>query len=283
MRFERRGQSAGAKKSNGVKRRAKSSAAITLKFMVKSDFTFGSLFTGIGGFDLGLERAEMRCAWQVENDEYAQRVLQHHWPNVERFTDVRDVGAHNLRPVDLVAGGFPCTDISISNAKGKGLDGERSGLWSQQYRIICELRPNYALIENVPNLLGKGLDRVLCDLAACGYDAEWEVISACAFGAPHTRERLFILAYPNGFGGYRRWLSIESGQDAYEWEAAKAPRYLQIQDGPRDPRRVRRSVAGLPRKLDALRGLGNAVAPPVAERIGRAILKRHREYFNAAA
>lgn len=248
---------------------------------MNEDFTFGSLFTGIGGFDLGLERAGMRCAWQVENDAYCQRVLQHHWPNVERFSDVRDVGALNLRPVDLIAGGFPCTDLSISNAKGQGLDGARSGLWREQYRIICELRPSYALIENVPNLTGKGLDRVLCDLAAIWYDAEWSVISACALGAPQTRERLFILAYTNGLGGNRRRLSIESGQEADEWEAAKDPRCLQIQDGPRAARRLRRGADGLPRKLDALRGLGNAVAVPVAEAIGRAILKRHREYFNA--
>src|SRR5262245_40776069 len=156
--------------------------------------TFGSLFAGIGGIDLGLERAGMRCAWQVEIDDYATKVLTKHWPDVPKFRDVRSVGAHNLPTVDLIAGGFPCQDISASGPR-TGIDGERSGLWREFARIIGELRPRYVLVENVADLIYRGIERVLGDLAGHGYDAEWEIIPACAFGAPHTRERMFILAY----------------------------------------------------------------------------------------
>lgn len=156
--------------------------------------TFGSLFSGIGGLDLGLERAGMRCEWQVEIDDYAQKVLAKHWPDVARFRDVRECGKRNLAPVDLIAGGFPCQDISDAG-KQAGIDGERSGLWAEFYRIICELRPRYVVVENVAALLHRGMGRVLGDLAAGGYDAEWQIISAESVGAPHLRERVFIVAY----------------------------------------------------------------------------------------
>ncbi len=156
--------------------------------------TIGSLFSGIGGLDLGLERAGMTVKWQVEIDPYCRRVLAKHWPNVERFEDVRLVGAHNLARVDLICGGFPCQDISNAG-KRAGIDGERSGLWSEFHRIICELRPQLVLVENVAALLVRGMGRVLGDLAESGYDAEWDCIPAAAVGAPHIRNRVFILAH----------------------------------------------------------------------------------------
>jgi DNA (cytosine-5)-methyltransferase 1 len=155
---------------------------------------FGSLFSGIGGIDLGLERAGFHVAWQVELDDHCNRVLSQHWPDVPRHRDVREVGAHNLNPVDLIAGGFPCQDISAAG-KRVGIDGERSGLWREFARIIGELRPRYVLVENVSALLGRGMGRVLGDLAACGYDAEWDCIPAAAVGAPHIRDRVFVVAY----------------------------------------------------------------------------------------
>ncbi len=159
--------------------------------------TFISLFAGIGGIDLGLERAGMRCVAQVEIDDYCNRVLTKHWPDVPKFRDVRSVGAHNLPYADVIAGGFPCQDISNAG-KRAGIDGERSGLWTEFARIIRELRPRYVFVENVTALLHRGLDRVLGDLAARGYDAEWQCIPAAALGAPHRRDRIFIVAYPNG-------------------------------------------------------------------------------------
>jgi DNA (cytosine-5)-methyltransferase 1 len=154
----------------------------------------GSLFSGIGGIDLGLERAGMRVVWQVECDPYARAVLRKHWPDAVIYDDVRAVGAANLAPVDLICGGFPCQDISNAG-KRVGIDGERSGLWSEYARIVRELRPRYVLVENVAALLARGLERVVGDLAACGYDAEWDCFPASAFGAPHRRDRLFIVAY----------------------------------------------------------------------------------------
>src|SRR5687768_17296922 len=138
---------------------------------------FGSLFSGIGGIDLGLERAGMQCVWQVEIDVFCRKVLTKHWPNVTTFNDVREVGKHNLEPVDLIAGGSACQDISEVGSR-RGIDGPKSGLWREMCRIVCELRPQYVLVENVSGLLNRGIERVLGDLAAVGYDAEWSVLSA---------------------------------------------------------------------------------------------------------
>lgn len=163
----------------------------------------GSLFAGIGGFDLGLERAGMQVAWQVELDPYCRAVLARHFPAARRFEDVCQVGAGDLAPVDLICGGFPCQDLSAAG-RGAGLAGARSGLWSEFARIVRELRPGYVLVENVPALLtGKGkrwdrapVGRVLGDLAEAGYDAEWACLSAREFGAPHLRKRIWLVAYP---------------------------------------------------------------------------------------
>lgn len=163
----------------------------------------GSLFSGIGGFDLGFARCGMQISWQVEQDPFCRSVLQRHFPAAQRFEDVREVGAHNLAPVDLICGGFPCQDLSAAG-RGAGLAGSRSGLWSEFARIVRELRPSYVVVENVPALLtGKGkrwdrapIGRVLGDLAEVGYDAEWSVLSAREFGAPHLRKRVWIVAYP---------------------------------------------------------------------------------------
>ncbi|MBS1885649.1 MAG: DNA (cytosine-5-)-methyltransferase [Actinobacteria bacterium] len=163
----------------------------------------GSLFAGIGGFDLGLERAGFEIEWQVELDPYCRAVLERRFPKASTFEDVREVGAANLAAVDVVCGGFPCQDLSGAG-KGAGIDGARSGLWTEFARIVRELRPRYVLVENVPALLtGKGkrwdrapIGRVLGDLAEAGYDAEWASLSAREFGAPHLRRRVWIVAYP---------------------------------------------------------------------------------------
>ena len=161
--------------------------------------TVGSLFSGIGGLELGLERAGMTVCWQVEKDDYAVRVLEKHWPEVPKHRDIFECGAHNLEPVDLICGGFPCQPVSVAG-KRKGNKDER-WLWDEFYRIICELRPKWVVAENVPGLLsirdGKLFAGILRDLAAGGYDAEWQVLPASAFGAWHRRDRVFIVAYGN--------------------------------------------------------------------------------------
>lgn len=159
----------------------------------------GSLFAGIGGFELGLERAipGAQTIWQVEQEPFCQSILKKHWPHAQIFDDVCAVGAHNLPPVDILCGGFPCQDISNAG-KMEGLNGKKSGLWFEMRRIISELRPQIVIMENVPAITLRGLSRVLGDLSEIGYDAEWCIISAADFGAPHLRKRWFCVAYTNG-------------------------------------------------------------------------------------
>ncbi len=153
-----------------------------------------SLFSGIGGLELGLEWAGLGVTrWQVEQDAFARQVLARHWPDAERFEDVREVTGADFPGCDVICGGFPCQDISVAG-KGAGIDGERSGLWGEYARLVRELRPRLVIVENVAALAVRGLDRVLADLAALGYDAEWEVVSAADAGAPHLRKRIFIIA-----------------------------------------------------------------------------------------
>ncbi len=157
--------------------------------------TIGSLFSGIGGLELGLERAGLGpVRWQVEADEWCQRVLSKHWPDARRFDNVVTVGREQLEPVDVICGGFPCQDISQAGT-GQGLQGKRSGLWFEFLRIIRELLPQVVVVENVAALLGRGLGEVLGGLASSGYDCEWDCVPAQAVGAPHRRDRLFVVAW----------------------------------------------------------------------------------------
>ncbi len=163
--------------------------------------TIGSLFSGIGGFELGLERAipNSKTIWQVEQNKYCQGILKKHWPEAIIHNDITEVNYENVQPVNIICGGFPCQDISAAG-KGAGIEhGKRSSLWGEMYRLIDELRPKVAVMENVPALLWKkrGMHVVMSNLAQIGYDAEWTVISARQFGAPHLRKRVFIVAYPN--------------------------------------------------------------------------------------
>jgi DNA (cytosine-5)-methyltransferase 1 len=157
----------------------------------------GSLFSGIGGFDLGFERAGFQIKWQVEIDDYCQSVLARHWPDVQRYGDIRAIT--ELPAVDVICGGFPCQNISNAGQRA-GIDGNQSGLWSEMARIIRLVRPHYVVVENVSALLNRGMGRVLGDLSACGYDAEWDCIPACAVGAPHRRDRVWLVAYTERMG-----------------------------------------------------------------------------------
>jgi DNA (cytosine-5)-methyltransferase 1 len=178
-------------------------------------FTVGSLFSGVGGLELGLERSGMTVAFQVEKDPYANRVLARHWPAVRRWNDVCTFPPEPAADwtVDMLCGGFPCQDISNAGRR-KGINGERSGLWREFARIIRVLRPRCVLVENVPALLVRGAGRVFGDLAGLGYDLEWTRIPAAAVGAPHLRWRLFVVAYRHGD-------EHESGAYADEWETAE--------------------------------------------------------------
>ncbi len=229
------------------------------------------LFSGIGGFSLGLERAGMKTVAQCEIDPFCRAVLKRHW-KVPIYEDVRELTAGVLErdgiAVDVICGGFPCQDISFAGA-GVGINGERSGLWVEVLRTIREIRPKYAILENVAALLGRGLGDILAALSSIGYDAEWHCIPASYVGAPHIRDRVWIVAYPavsddNGEGTFSRFGRFQGG-------ILQARRHLPS-DWPAEPR-IPRVVDGLPDRAQRARALGNAVVPAVVELIGRAIMQ----------
>lgn len=156
--------------------------------------TMGSLFTGIGGLDLGLEWAGLGpTLWQVEKDAFCRRKLAWRWPDATRFEDVRDVGAATLVPVDLICGGFPCQDVS-SAGKRAGLAGARSGLWYEFARVVGEMRPRWVVVENVASGANKWVDAVRGELERLGYATLPVPVAASDCGAPHERARVFIVA-----------------------------------------------------------------------------------------
>lgn len=158
--------------------------------------TFGSLFAGVGGFDMGFERAGHECKWQVEIDEKCRQVLADKFPTAKQYEDVKEVGKHNLEPVDIICGGFPCQDLSVAGQR-KGLDGNRSGLWFEFHRILDELRPGLCVIENVPGLLssnkGRDFEIVLSGLVELGYCVAWRILDSRYFGVAQRRRRVFIV------------------------------------------------------------------------------------------
>lgn len=177
----------------------------------------GSLFSGIGGLELGLERSGLgSVAWQVEKDPFCNAVLAKHWPRVERFDDVCAVGKHNLKPVDLICGGFPCQDVS-SAGKGAGLAGERSGLWREYARIVSELRPRWVVVENVASGAKRWLDAVIREMEQQAYACLPVPLSAFDVGAPHLRRRIFVIAAD----AQQQQLRIQPGRSSGENQTGK--------------------------------------------------------------
>jgi len=275
------------------------------------------LFSGIGGFSLGLERAGMETVAFCEIEEYPVKVLNKHWPNVPVYEDVRNVTkerleADGIRP-NIICGGFPCQDISIAGNQAGIYDGERSSLWGELCRIIGEIRPNYAIVENVTALIsgdkGRWFQRVLRDLAEIGYDCEWHCISASELGAHHHRDRIWIICYPKYAGRATTEIreSDQKGNGSHSEGSKPASKSKgsgnaeiladtnstqfkrgciseQIQqEYPNiissgwwisEPS-VGRVANGVSRRVDRLKGLGNAVVPQVVELIGRAIISTY--------
>lgn len=294
------------------------------------------LFSGIGGFSLGLERAcfEFETIAFCEKDPACRKVLEKHWPGTPIFEDVAELSGDDVGEIDIICGGFPCQDISVAGHK-RGLYDEklaraleamgmtkdeaheeartdRSGLWFHFRRLINELSPKYVLVENVAHLRSKGMDRVLQDLWALGYDAEWYIIPAFAVGSVHRRERIWIFAYPNkarreGHGSPERtpakdadaWDFRSGGPtpDAYDlrfriaasteeekskWRAKTAARFRHVfgQIATIEPS-ICRGDDGLPRGVDKprrerVKQLGNSVLPQIPQLFGEVI----EEYEN---
>jgi DNA (cytosine-5)-methyltransferase 1 len=229
----------------------------------------GSLFSGIGGLELGLEWSGLGdVVWQVEIDPFCRSVLEKHWPNVTRREDVKECNRHNLPPVDVLCGGFPCQDVS-SAGKGAGLSGERSGLWYEYLRIVGELRPRIVIVENVASGAKRWLCPVRGGLRTLGYRTRAIRVSAQDVGAPHLRKRIFVVAYAERvqlrdeqgrIGGPGRQGAPEPRDTGSPWETRPA---------------IRRVDNGVSRRMDRarLKALGNAVVPQCAEVVGKIILR----------
>jgi DNA (cytosine-5)-methyltransferase 1 len=231
-----------------------------------------SLFAGIGGLELGLERAGMAVVGQVELDPYCRRVLAKHWPEVPRHDDVRtavDWWAGAVRPpVDLICGGFPCQPFSAAGLQ-RGVADERWG-WPWFANVIRAVRPAYVVVENVAALLrdSDAFGWVLADLHTLGFDAEWSIVTACSLGASHSRARLFLVAYARGAGlqgiyEAGRRIDLQPASSALRREWSPEPDVARVANGL--PARVDERIA-------KTRALGNAVVPQVAEHIGRLIM-----------
>ncbi len=240
-----------------------------------TQLTFGSLFSGIGGLDLGLERAGMRCLWQSEIDHYASRVLNKHWPNTPNLGDIRDINWTTVPRTDVICGGYPCQPFSVAGQRN-GVNDPRH-LWPYFADAIRILRPRYALLENVAGHLTLGFGSVASDLASLGYDIQWDCIPASSVGAPHRRDRLFILAHTTRSDGNRP--PQQPRMASTRWATPK-PREPYSDRKPADHWSTRqpdipRVADGVPDRLDRLRCLGNAVVPQVAEHIGHIINQHH--------
>jgi len=258
------------------------------------------LFSGCGAFSLGLEAAGMKTVAFCEIDPFCRYLLKRRWPDVPIFNDIFKISAKRLAgfKIDVICGGFPCTDISLSKEYAGGLDGSESGKWFRYAELIDEIRPRYAIVENVPALLVRGFDRVLGSLAEIGYDAEWSCISSAAMGAPHIRDRLWIVAYPKSqtFATFEP-LFREGADDPFAANAdSTGPcgptarqnlacnvktkttefgdtfTYCGLQWPPLNS--YLRMGDGIARPTHSIRIIGNSLSPQIPELIGKAIMKR---------
>lgn len=275
--------------------------------------TVGSLFSGIGGIELGLERTGgFKTIWQCEVDDYASAVLRKHWPGIPNYRDITKVDWTKVEKPDLVCGGFPCQDISVAGKKA-GITGTRSGLWKEFARTIEITTPKWVVIENVPALVTRGLGTVLADLQRIGYQPFRPLlIEAASVGAPHKRERIFIV----GHSKHPRFLTTEKPDGFIERGHNNPPRTTQASELTRPSGKyveladstsqrlekqcesgqlsqafssvssngwwavepdVGRVANGVPSRVDRIKCLGNAVVPQVAQVIGEAIMELEYE------
>ena len=244
-------------------------------------------FSGIGGFSLGMERAGFQTVGFCEPEKYCQEVLAQHWPEVPIYDDIRELSAERLAGdgiggISVISGGFPCQDISKAGSMWftpEGTAGKRSGLWAELCRLISEVRPRYAIMENVPNLLvgdsGQWFGRLLGDLASIRYNAEWHCIPATAIGAPHYRNRVWIIAYPNEPGLQGRGETGDSGEEGPQPRFQFTSRCSRVSRGVWETEPgIRRVANGIPRRIHRIKALGNSIVPQIAEMIGQEIFSR---------
>ena len=264
------------------------------------------LFSGIGGFSLGLERAGMHTIAFCENNPYCRAILERHWPTVPIHNNVRHLDGKDYEgKVDLICGGFPCQPFSEAG-KRRGTEDDRY-LWPEMLRVISEVRPTWVLGENVIGFVNMELDSVLSDLEEEGYQTRAFIIPACSVDAPHKRNRVWIVAHTNNSGqsagereGSKRYyirrcreVMADSGaprsqggilgrqnkewQSKYGYLGCDSAIHRQPNPSSWTPEpRIRRVVDGIPHRMDRIKGLGNAVVPQVVEAIGGMIKKANQ-------
>ena len=261
------------------------------------NLTIGSLFSGIDGLGLGLEWAGLgRVIWQAEKDEYCLKVLEKHWPNVKRYTDVKEIKSENTKKPDLICGGFPCQDVSAAG-KGAGLSGSRSGLWYEFLRIVDELCPEWVVVENVASGAHRWVDFVRGDLERQGYATFPIPLSAQVVGAWHLRRRIFVVAHHNSGRklqpervdkNQREWLS-NCDRDVSNTHQARCDggtgTRAELPGGEKSTHcdwwafepDVVRVVHGLSKRVDRIKALGNSVVPQCAQVVGEFIKQSIRQ------
>ncbi|WP_321331914.1 DNA (cytosine-5-)-methyltransferase [uncultured Bacteroides sp.] len=223
--------------------------------------THGSLFSGIGGFELGAQWCGIETLWNCEIERFQGKILKKHFLKAMHYEDIRKLQSPEY--VDIISGGFPCQDVSIAG-KGIGIKGDRSGLYIEMFRIIREIRPKYVLIENSPMLLIRGFEQILCNLSKIGYNAEWQCLSGTDFGIQQGRERLYCIAYNREIICKRGIKESIFRKPYLSGESARVyPGWRTRRDIP-SPRTIRKAN-DIPNSLDRIRSLGNAVQPLVAK------------------
>lgn len=239
--------------------------------------TYGSLFSGIGGIDLACEWAGMEVIWQCEKDPYCQKVLKKHWPEVKMYDDIHEIHRDNTLSPDVIVGGFPCQPFSVAG-KRRGKEDDRD-LWPEMFRVIQELKPRWVVGENVANFVRMELERTLLNLEGEGYETQSFIIPACGVGALHRRERFFVVANAegaerqrtrhswsrwDGFTNHRCYVPDTEGTRFEKWASSRRDAWQGseplegIWESEPDVGRV---ATGIPRRVDRLRALGNAVVP----------------------
>ncbi|WP_407483679.1 DNA cytosine methyltransferase [Elizabethkingia anophelis] len=251
------------------------------------DLTHGSLFSGVGGFELGADMSGIKTLWNCEFEEHNRNILKKNFPETIQYSDVRTM--YNPSYVDVISGGFPCQDLSIANVSNKkiwengtvkGIKGERSGLWVEMWRICREVRPRYILIENSPMLLVRGFEQVLCDLSEIGYVCEWQCLQASQFGFNHKRERFFGIAYPSEIRRINNSTVFRKLQEIFSEQAPRQnnlPMPVKRIDSRSDYESIRMDD-GFSKELDKRRieMMGNAVVPDITHYLFECIKKHHK-------
>lgn len=243
------------------------------------------LFSGIGGFSLGLEKAGMETVAFCEIDPHCSKVLEKHWPRVDNFRDIKQLTGKYLNGVvDLICGGYPCTGHSVAGQK-KGFKDERSNLWLEYLRLIKEIKPRYCIIENSPNLRSTGMGQLLKDVHAVGYNAEWSIISAYSIGSPHQRERLFIVLWRGDVpycNPFRLWQADPQKKKISSrwWSERLFKRSPLFKQASKIESRVLQFDDGISQELSEneikIKMLGNSLLPQIPELIGRALMEHER-------